>query len=105
MPVVFSKYPRWIVFNGDRKQLPPHVLMEDILDDGVLQKDKVKILIESEEAEFAIEDDIRKKAIKQDLKENYGIDIELRKYVGSAGMGALEAFYAAAKSDKKKTKK
>ena len=61
MPVVITEYPKWIVFEGDRNQLPPHTVMEDIRDDdGVLSKERVKILVNSEEAEFDIEDNIKK---------------------------------------------
>lgn len=104
MPVVFTEYPKWIIIaNCDRSQLPPHSMTEDVKDEkGVLLKDKVKILVKSEQDEFAIDDDIRKKDIQRDLKDNHDIDIDLRKYKGEVGLGALEAFYKAAQSDKKK---
>lgn len=105
MPVVFSEYPKWIIFEGDRSKLPPLMTKEDIKDKkGNIEPDKVKVLVNTEEEFFAIGDDIRKKEIQIDLKGNHNIDIDLRKYKGEQGLGALEAFYKAALSDAKKKK-
>ncbi len=103
MAVIITEYPKWIEFDGDTSTLPKGTLIETLKNDkGEARTDAVKILVKDEDSLFAISDDNRKKEIQDDLQNNHGISIDLRKYKGDAGLGALEAYYLAASKESKK---
>ena len=74
MPTFITEYPKWIEVDGKQ------------------------VLVQDEEELKSLSLDPEKGEIKKDLSENYGLDIDLDEFAGVGGMGALRAFYEAAKA-------
>jgi len=73
-PVHITEYPKYIELDGKQ------------------------VRCETEEEFKCLSLDPEKEAIKKDLAENYGQEIDLAEFDGVAGMGALRALYEAIKS-------
>lgn len=105
MPVIFTEYPKWIEYDGDPSLLDPRMMTDDVRDSIGIVEGKIKVLVNSEEEQYSITDNIRKKEIFIDLKETYGIDVDKNRYKGMSGMDSLEAYYQGVKAQDKPAKK